>query len=189
MQVFTFKTCDWSVVTDKGFSLVTTGCSITFCIRKVIECIFSHQELRALDDLLPERKSSRRKSGVKKATLRKIDENDDNRSVDSFILMKKKRRNPRYVSKCIICCNKPTKAIIWPKNRLLENIQIKHKKHSSRRGSGYDPHFNLDSELEDLMSYEPKPPKYKKVPSLTNVKNLARAPSSLPDKVVLLFLR
>ena len=90
--------------------------------------IFANQELRALDDLLPERKSSRRKVGVKKGSLKRIDENDENRSIDSFIVMRKKKRGlPRH---------------------------------------GYDPQFNLDTELEELMSYEPKPQKYKKVQSI-----------------------
>ena len=35
-------------------------------IRKGIECTFSHQELRALDDLLPGRKSEKRKLGYNK---------------------------------------------------------------------------------------------------------------------------
>ena len=37
-------------------------------IRKGIECTFSHQELRALDDLLPGRKSEKRKLGYKKCS-------------------------------------------------------------------------------------------------------------------------
>ena len=142
----------WGIKSYNKTSIAFPVMLVVICIiRKVIECIFSHQELRALDDLLPERKTSRRKSGVKKTSLKRITESeeDHNRSVDSFIVMKRKKRN---------------------------------------QNAGYDPQLCLDEELEDLMSYEPKPPKYKKEPSVTNIKSMVRAPS-LPEKVILMFLR
>ena len=141
----------WGIKSYNKTSIAFPVMLVAICvIRKMIECIFTHQELRALDDLLPERKTSRRKSGVNRDTLRKIKEERDenNKSVDSFIMMKKKKRQ-------------------------------------QRGGSVYEGNFNLDTELEELMSFEPKPVKCKKIQSVPS-NQMAK---SMPEKVVLVFLR
>merc|ERR1712130_725550 len=72
----------WGIKSYNKTSIAFPVMLVVICIiRKVIECIFSHQELRALDDLLPERKTE--------------SEEDNNRSVDSFIVMKRKKRNQK----------------------------------------------------------------------------------------------
>ena len=144
----------WGIKSYNKTSIAFPVMLVIICvIRKVIECVFSRQELRALDDLLPERKSSRRKSGIKKSSMRKIQDNsdDNNKSIDSFVMLKRKKR-------------------------------------SQRRGSGYDSQFCLDRELEDLTGFEPRPPKYRKDPSLPTSKSTVRAPS-VNEKVILIFLR
>ena len=145
----------WGIKSYNKTSIAFPVMLVIICvIRKVIECVFSNQELRALDDLLPERKSSRRKSGFKKTSMKRIMEkgNDNNRSVDSFIVLKRRKRN-------------------------------------QRAGSGYDSQVCLDSELEDLMTFESKPHKFKiKEQLIPKSKPMVRSPS-LHDKTTLMFLR
>ena len=133
----------WGIKSYNKTSIAFPVMLVFICvIRKGIECIFSHQELRALDDLLPGRKSEKRKLGYKN-TGRPSGTVDVEEMEEMSLVLKKKRKE---------------------------------------RGGSY-----LDTELEELMSQEAKPSRYKKVPSAANVRVAPRVEK--PGEKVLIFLR
>ena len=133
----------WGIKSYNKTSIAFPVMLVFICvIRKGIECIFSHQELRALDDLLPGRKSEKRKLGYKKsARANGMEDSEDLDEISAAIRRKRKERGGA----------------------------------------------NLETELEELMSHEPKSNKYKRVPSGTNMKAMARSQNG--GEKVLMFLR
>jgi len=153
----------WAVKSYNKTSIAFPVMLVVICvIRKMIECIFTNGELRALDDLLPERKKDKRKLGYKKSikglTLTDSDEEE-----------------------------------IVELNSKPAGILNGNKQKQEKKANGDTYHISIDTELEELMSFEPRPPKYPKrrslpkVVSTNNVKSLKL--NGLPEKVTLMFLR
>eukprot|EP00092_Neocalanus_flemingeri_P076236 GFUD01094533.1.p1 GENE.GFUD01094533.1~~GFUD01094533.1.p1 ORF type:complete len:195 (+),score=49.27 GFUD01094533.1:48-587(+) len=63
--------------------------------------------------------------------------------------------------------------------------------HTKKRGKKRNSeHISIDTELEELMSFEPKPPKYKSLPKVISTNTIKSLKcSGLPEKVTLMFLR
>merc|ERR1712142_1396060 len=145
----------WAVKSYNKTSIAFPVMLVIICvIRKMIECIFTNGELRALDDLLPERKKDKRKLGYKMSHKRQeVEESDE----DDSIIMNGKG------------------------NSLLRRKREKKKNH------GDTQHISIDTELEELMSFEPKPVKRRSIPKLNLTKPMK--PLTFPEKVILIFLR
>ena len=146
----------WAVKSYNKTSIAFPVMLVVICvIRKMIECIFTNGELRALDDLLPERKKDTRKLGYKKSvkgsTLDESDEEDLSRPPAYNTIYRKKRE---------------------------------------KRANGDTYHISIDTELEELMSFEPKAPKRRSLPKVLTANNMKTIKSSgLPEKATLMFLR
>ena len=118
----------------------------------MIECIFTNGELRALDDLLPERKKAKRKLGYKMSQKQQeVEESDE----DDLIEMNGKG------------------------NSLVRRKRVK-------KNYGDTQHISIDTELEELMSFEPKPVKRRSIPKIMTM-NVSKQmkPPAFPDKVTL----
>ena len=82
----------WGIKSYNKTSIAFPVMLVFICvIRKGIECIFSEQELRALDDLLPGRKSEKRKLGYKN-TGRPSGTEDVEEMEEMSLVLKKKRK-------------------------------------------------------------------------------------------------
>ena len=84
----------WGIKSYNKTSIAFPVMLVFICvIRKGIECIFSHQELRALDDLLPGRKSEKRKLGYKNSD--RANGSEDVEDMEEMSLVFKKKRKDR----------------------------------------------------------------------------------------------
>lgn len=148
----------WAVKSYNKTSIAFPVMLVVICvIRKMIECIFTNGELRALDDLLPERKKDKRKLGYKKSMKgSQIDESDEE---DSIIM------------------------------NMKPNGLLRHKQEKKKYGD--TQHISIDTELEELMSFEPKLKiKRKSIPKVVSNNSMKQLkPPGYPEKVTLMFLR
>ena len=91
----------WAVKSYNKTSIAFPVMLVVICvIRKMIECIFTHGELRALDDLLPVRKKDNRKLGykmsMKGSSIEESDEDDSGTGSQKSGGFWKKKREKQY---------------------------------------------------------------------------------------------
>jgi len=147
----------WAVKSYNKTSIAFPVMLVIICvIRKMIECIFTNGELRALDDLLPERKKDKRKLGYKMSQKGPdIEESDESDS--------------------IIMNGKPSGLF---------------RRKREKKTYGDTQHISIDTELEELMSFEPKPQKRRSIPKVVSANTMKTLkPPGYPEKITLMFLR